>query len=327
MKFKTPLLLFLFLIGNLGLLGQNRGLGLDLLDESLFIGGLSPSVLTKGEVEFNFYSSLFSSWVALHESVIESPVRDRLRFTDFNTSIEGYLGISQNGRWDIGARLRYGSRRLDNNARSSVFDVFSSPDSENANRGTDKTYKGLRELGIRFRLVPFENLEEFTINAGYSFGEIGNSSDDEVFEIADRNSMDVNLTYYVSLNSAQTSYYYFIFNGIAFLPGSLPENAQALYNTTGSFFIVQRLGKFVVYPGLSYTLAFKPPSSGSFSDSSLIKSSEQLLATLGMQYQVSNNLSFNASASIPLILTTTNLRQRLVRDSYSFVSIGGRFLL
>ena len=301
--------------------------GLELLDESLFIGGLSPTVLTSGNVEFNFYSSLFSSWIALHESVIESPVQDRLRLTEFNSNLETYFGISRSGRWDIGARVRYGRRRLANAATDPVFDVFSSSDEESTNRGTDKTYSGLREVGVRFRLMPFSNLENFTINAGYSYGEWGNGSDDETFKLADRNSFDVNLSYFVSLNERQTSYYYFIVNGTSFQPGSLRINEDWLHNTSGSFFIVQRMGKFVVYPGLTYTLAFKPPSSGSFSDKALIKSSEQLLGTLGIQYQPSFNTSFNVSASMPFILSTTNLRQRLVRESYSFVTIGGRILL
>ncbi|MEE9373317.1 MAG: hypothetical protein V3V00_09720 [Saprospiraceae bacterium] len=308
--------------------GQKGNSGLELLDESLFIGGLSPTVLSQGNMEFNFYGSLFSSWIALHESaVVESPVRDRLRLTDFNTNLEAYFGLSPNGRWDIGARIRYGSRRLANEARSSVFDVFSSSDAESGNVGADKTYSGLREVGVRFRLMPFENLEALTLNGGYSYGEFSSSSDDAAFILADRNSFDLNMSYFVSLNSAQTSYYYFIFNVKSSQPGSNLQNAEWLHNTSGSFFIVQRMGKFVVYPGLTYSLDFKPPSAGSFSDKPLIKSSEQLLGTLGIQYQPSFNTSINISGSIPFILSTTNLRARLVRESYSFVTIGGRILI
>jgi len=322
------LILLAILVFSLSSFGQRGNDGLELLDESLFIGGLSPTVLSKGNVEVNFYSSLFSSWIALHESaVVESPVRDRLRLTDFNTNLETYFGLSNNGRWDIGARVRYGSRRLANEARSSVFDVFSSSDAESGNVGTDKTYSGLREVGIRFRLMPFENVEALTLNAGYSYGEFSSSDDDAAFVLADRNSFDLNLSYFVSLNDAQTSYYYFIFTGKSSQPGSIPQNAEWLHNTSGSFFIVQRMGKFVIYPGLTYSLDFKPPSAGSFSDKSLIKSSEQLLGTLGIQYQPSFNTSFNISGSIPFILSTTNLRQRLVRESYSFVTIGGRILI
>lgn len=310
----------------LGANGQRNSGGLELLDESLFIGGLSPAVMTKGDVEVNFYSALFSSWIGLHESAtVESPIRDRLRLTDFNTNLETYFGMSRNGRWDIGARLRYGRLRLANAASDSPFDVFSSSDAESSNIGTDKTYSGLREIGIRFRLVPFENVEGLSVNAGYSFGSIGNSNDDAGFVLADRNSVDVNLTYYISLNP--NSFYYFIFSGKSSGAGSLPQTAEALHNTTGSFFIAQRLGPIVVYPGISYSLDFKPPSQGSFSDKALIKQGEQVLGTLGIQFNPSYNLSFNINASIPFIISTTNLRQRLIRESYSFVSIGGRILL
>ena len=137
----------------------------------------------------------------------------------------------------------------------------------------------------------------------------------------------MNVTYYVPLNSDRSSFYYFIFNGSAAFPGSLPENQEALFNTTGSFFVVQRLRKVVVYPGLSYNITFKPPSEGSFSDASMIRTGTQLLGTLGLQFQPTNDFSFNLSASIPFLLTTTNMRQRLVRDSYSLVNVGFRLLI
>ena len=54
------LILLAILVFSLSSFGQRGNDGLELLDESLFIGGLSPTVLSKGNVEVNFYSSLFS---------------------------------------------------------------------------------------------------------------------------------------------------------------------------------------------------------------------------------------------------------------------------
>jgi hypothetical protein len=304
---------------------QNRQeeIGLETLEESFFFGGLSATILEPGRVEVNFYSSLFSSWLAVHESVLESPVRDRLRLSEFNANVEAYYGLSATGRWDLGLRLKHGRRRLDNSAQSSPFKVFdgSRGTDEANNFGTDKTYSGLKEVGIRFRLMPFESVPELTLNAGYSFSPI-KSEEDQQFLVADRNSIDLNLSYYVSLNQSQTSFYYFILNGTAYLPSSI--NDEALYNTTASFFIIQRLGsRLALYPGLSYNLAFKPPSVG---DKSLIRTNTQILGQLGLQFQATPNFSFNVSGALPFLLKSSNLLVRQVRESFSFASVGGRML-
>jgi len=223
---------------------------LDTLEIAPFVSGLSPVVLAKGKAEVNMYSSLSSVWQALYFSAIESAVRDRYRLSEFTTNLEAYYGFSRTGRWDIGIRLQYARIRLDNAAQSSPFKVLKSYDEENDNQGFDKTYAGMRQVGIRFRIIPFRNIPQLALNGGYSFAP-ANSDNDDVFSIADRNSFDLNASYYISLNKSGTSYYYFILNTSAFQPGSLPINRDWLYNAGGSFFVVQRLGKFVLYPGIS----------------------------------------------------------------------------
>lgn len=305
---------------------QNKpteNIGLETLDETFFFGGLSATILDPGKVEVNFYTSLFSTWLAVHESVIESPVRDRLRLSEFTGNLEAYYGLSADGRWDLGLRLRHGRRRLDNSAQSSPFKVLKSSrgTDEAENIGTDKTYAGLKEVGLRFRLMPFKSVPELTLNAGYSISPIKTEEDQE-FLLADRNTVDLNLSYFIDINKGGSSYYYFILNGLAYLPSA--TNDEALYNSAASFFVVQRLGaNFVIFPGISYNLTFKPPS---VADDALIKTNEQVLGTLGLQYQPSNNFSVNISGAIPLLLETSNLLVRQVRESYSFVSLGGRFL-
>ncbi len=311
-----------FLLGSFFSFGQDDKIGLELLDEeSFFFAGLSPSVLVRGKVEVNFYSSIFSNWLAVHESVIDSPIRDRLRLSEFLANAEVYYGTSASGRWDVGTRFRYARRRLDNSAQSSPFKVFEKSESEAENAVVDKTYSGLREIGIRFRMVPFQNIPALTLNGGYSFSPI-KSEEDQKNLAADRNSFDLNVAYYIELNN--NAYYYFIANGIAFHPSAV--NEEWLYNTTGSFFLVQMIAnrKLAIYPGLSYAIAFKPPSA--VSDHSLVKTNEQLLGILGLQFQPSGSFSLSLSGAIPLILESANLLVRPVKESYSFVSIGGRFL-
>jgi len=300
-----------------------QNIGLETLDETFFFGGLSATILDPGKVEVNFYTSMFSTWLAVHESVIESPVRDRLRLSEFTGNLETYYGLSADGRWDLGLRLRHGRRRLDNSAQSSPFKVLKSSrgTDEADNVGIDKTYAGLKELGLRFRLMPFKSVPELTLNAGYSISTV-KSEEDQEFLLADRNTVDLNLSYYIDINNGGSSYYYFILNGLAYLPSA--TNDEALYNTAASFFVVQRLGaRFVIFPGISYNLTFKPPS---VADNALIRTNEQVLGTLGLQYQPSNNFSINVSGAVPLLLETSNLLVQQIRKSYSFVSLGGRFL-
>ena len=57
----------------------------------------------------------------------------------------------------------------------------------------------------------------------------------------------------------------------------------------------------------------------------MIKTNDQVLATLGIQYQPTNDFSLNVSTALPLLLETTNKLFQPVRESFSFVSIGGRW--
>lgn len=322
-------LLLVSLLTSTSLSAQIRGNsdGLMKVDEDLFVGGLSPNILQTGDIEVNFYTALFSNWIAIHESVRESRIQDRLRLTDFSTNIEAYYGISNSERWDIGLRLKQARRRLDNSAQSSPFEVFKKEDSESENIGVDKTYSGTREVGLRFRFIPFGEIENLSINAGYSFSP-ARSEEVQQYLGADRNSFDVNAAYYISLNESGSSYYYFTLNGIAYIPTSVeedlnPYNDQWLYNAGGSFFILQRIGKLLFYPGLSYSVSFKPPS---VEGKTLIRTSDQVLGLLGLQVGLSDNFSLNVTAAAPLILRNTNNLVQPVRESYSFVSIGGRIL-
>ncbi len=303
--------------------------GLKTLDESFFVGGLSATILDRGQIEVNANASLFSAWQAVHQSIIESPVVDRLRFTDFTANVEAYYGFSYSGRWDLGIRLRYARSRLDHAARSSPFKVFGS-DNADGDCGTNITYQGLRAIGLRFRVMPLVSVPELTITGGYSFASI--KSDTVAFFLnADRNNFDLNATYYIPLNENNSSFYYFIANGNAYQPGidsdhrclATVSNDTWRFDASGSFFIVQRLGRLMLYPGITYTINFKPPAREG-SDKALIKTSEQVLGILGVQYQIGETINVNLSGAIPFLLESSNLQTELVRTSYSFVSLGGR---
>jgi len=298
-----------------------QSIGLDTLERAFFVGGLSPSILSEGKVEVNFYSSIYSSWLAIKQSASDATVVDRLRLSEFSTNIETYYGMSSTGRWDIGLRLNYVRRRLDNAATSSPFKVLGGSDDEELNIGVDKTYSGFREIGLRLRFLPIRSIPELTLNGGYYFSAV-KAEEDQTYLAADRSRFDLNAAYYVSLNKSGTSYYYFLLNNIFAHPSAI--NDEWLLNTNISAFVVQRLaGRFVFYPGLSYGIGYKPPQ---VEGKTLIKTNQQVLAILGLQYEPSQNLNFNISWGIPLLIDSSNLLVDQVRASYTLVSIGARYV-
>lgn len=298
-------------------------------DDDLFISGLSPNILQQGELEINFYTALFSNWNAFYDSARASKIVDRRRGTDFSTNIDAYYGVTANGRWDIGIRANY-ARRLDaSDAQSSVFDVFKNKELTDV-EGIDKTYKGFRELGIRIRLVPFKSIKNLTINGGCSYAP-AMLSERQQFLGADRNSLDVNASYYVNLNTrTNNSYYYFTVGGRAALPRGNSEedsnefNDEISYQASASFFLIQRMNRFMIFPGITYGIGFKPPF---VEGKNLVKTNKQVLGILGLQFEFTDNFSMNLTSALPLVLENSFKQVQPVKESYSFISLGGRFLL
>ncbi len=292
--------------------------GLEKIDESLFISGLATNILQKDHFDIVNFSSFNSFWWAVHRSTEPSPIVDRLRYSQFNTTLDAYYGFSYSQRWDAGIRLRYARSRLDNVASSSPFKVFQSFNSEEENVNVDKTYGGVAGVGIRLRLMPVASLPELSINTGFTFSTV--QDDEAALNLgADRNVFDLNITYYSEINA--DNYYYFILNGSSFLPGE--NNDNTLFTSGASFFLVRMLSaqRWVVYPGLSYNMSYKSPE---FLDQALIRVNEQLLGIVGIQYQPSINFSISTSVGIPIWLNNSALQISQVRNSYSLVNLGIR---
>jgi hypothetical protein len=317
---------FLFLITPVIILPAQNSL-LPTLDDSetIMVGGLSANVLQPGQEEFNCNASLYSQWLAIYDAPDQGIVTDRYRLTEFVTKLEAYYGISRNASWDIGLRLNYARRRLDNAAQSSPFKVFEEAnifDENDPTRGQDQSYAGLREIGLRLRLLPFQRVPQLSLNMGYSFAPNQETTVQENLN-ADRNSFDINLAYYIALNDNVSSLYYFILNSTAYSKGTIASNNTPLYSSSFSFLVVQRLGSFVIYPGLSYVIGYKPPH---VSEKTLVKYNEQVLGILGVQYQLNTSVNFNLSTSYPFLSESPNLLQEQVRNSYFFLNLGGRVL-
>jgi hypothetical protein len=313
----TSSFLLLFTLFNNQAFAQSDS-GLEKIDESLLISGLATNILQKDHFDFVSFSSFNSFWWGVHQSVQASPIVDRLRYSQFNTTLDTYYGFSHSQRWDAGIRLRYARSRLDNIASNSAFKVFRSYNEEDENVNVDKTYGGLAGVGIRVRAMPIGSLPELSINAGFTFSTVQNDTTARNLG-ADRNVFDLNVTYYSKINA--NNYYYFIVNGSTFLPGE--NNEEMLFTSGASFFLVRMLyaQQWVIYPGLSYNMSYKTPAQ---LDQTLIRINEQLLGIVGLQYQPTPRFTFSTSIGIPIWLNNSALQISQIRNSYSLVTFGLR---
>ncbi len=314
-------LLLVFCWSTISLQGQEFYRPLDTLNTSFFISGIAANILPKDRVEILAYSSLNSFWLAIHESVEESPVRDRLRATRFTTNVEGYFGFSNSQRWDLGLRLQYARYRLDNEARSSPFRVFENFETPAVENGLDQNYQALTGIGVRARFMPIASVPALTLNGGYTVASVKSEEKQQRLN-AQRDIFDLGAAYFLEMNA--NTYYYFLANTSVFLPSEILN--EALYNSSVSFFLVQMAfgQKFVFYPGLSYNLTYKSPAYG---NQFLVRTNDQLLAFAGIQYQPGSNFNVNMSLAYPLFWNDSNLLVEQVRESYTLVSLGLRFLL
>ena len=299
--------------------------GLDTLQQNFVIGGTSTGLLSQGQFEYVVNNQLTSFWIAFHQGGEASPILDRFRRTQFDMNIIGYFGISGSGRFDLGLQARHSSSRIDNAATSSMFKVFNSTktDSEidpffSPNQIFDNSYHGLTYIGLRFRLKPILEHPEFLINGGYLRSTIKDANE-QVQLAADRDIFDIGATYYKSINN--NIYYFTGVSMQAFLKNKLRD--EYLFNNNFSFFLIHRTAnkKFTFYPGLSYSISYKPSK---FDERNLIKTSDFLFALAGIQYAPIQAFNIFLTGGFPLTLKVTHPNQKIVRESYSTVALGFR---
>lgn len=322
------------LLSNINLVGQETksSSGLSLIDESFFFAGASTSLLDANKVELNLLSSFTSYWLALRTQFGEGPVFDRRRLTEFTSILEGYYGFayndrdgfSHNGRLNFGVRIKYSQRRIDNNASSSPFKVFQFKEAEENKVNIDRTYNGVTGIGLRLRIIPFENIPALVLNGGYTFATV-TSEEYQRNLAADRNMFDLTASYYLKMSP--NSYYLFTANGAFWHPSGTGVTTRTsddwLFNAGSSFFLVHYFYNqyIMLYPGLSYNISFKPPD---ILEQPLIKTNEQVFGLVGLQYQDKKGFSVNTTISYPLLIETYSLGIEQVRASYSSITLGFR---
>lgn len=297
--------------------------GLDSLEESFIVSGASSTILKSGDAELISNNTLTSYWLAFHENGKNTPILDRFRQTQFTSDLFGFYGVSPAGQWDLGLHLRYRRTRIDNAATSSMFKVFEKEETidPDAPRVLDRSLGGLASIGLRFRIKPIRSNPRLVVNGGYSIKTI--TGEVKARQLgADRNSADLGVTYYTSISN--NVYYFLSGTAQAFFP-TQNVNEEYLYNVGASFFLIQRTtnNKLTFYPGLSYSLVFRP-SRLTNPENSLIKTAEFLLAYGGLQYAPVSKYNFFLLGGFPLTITVTNPQQEIVRESYSTITLGFR---
>ncbi len=299
--------------------------GLDTLSTFIVAGG-SSTVLPNGGAEVISSNTLSSFWQAIHQNGDNSPILDRFRASQFVSDLFAFYGVSSNGRWDLGLRVRYVRSRLDGSATSSPFRVFDGEkvDAErnaffDPNSIINRSLSGLTGVGIRFRVMPSRSVPQLVVNGGYTLATVKEETEQRQLS-ADRDAIDIGATYYKELTP--NTFYFFSANAEAFL--SSPVNPVNTYTSSGSFFLIQRTSnnRFTFYPGLTYTIRFRP--SELESNPSLIRESDFLFAFGGVQYAPNNNFNVFLVGGFPLISNVTNPQVEIVRASYSLFSLGFR---
>ncbi|MEL6251035.1 MAG: hypothetical protein AAFR87_03390 [Bacteroidota bacterium] len=296
--------------------------GLSLLsDTSLFIGGSSLTLLRKNALEVNLFSSITSFQIGVRKSRETSPYADLSRLTDFSSRMDAYLGMSRNGRFDLGFRLEYRRRRRDNAARSSIGEVF---DSYNPQQGLwDNSFGGVTRAGLRFRFQPLANNQRLTMYGGYSAAVLKSEEFQEGLAVtADR--VDLNIAYFTPLNNQV--YYFFSLNGFTDLQNR--EDTLSNYQLGANFALIHTSinRRFTIYPGLNYSINAEPVNELS-GKSGLAWTSQQFAAFLGAQLQFNSRFLLNTTITFPISSRFSSPWLGIVPRSTSSLSLGLRLLI
>ena len=130
------------------------------------IQNLTPSKLIgKGQVDIKWFNNLFTQTRQLNtnEDVVTIP-----RQNFFTSTLDVFFGVSENRRVSVGGILEFRSNAVGGRG---ALDVFSF----DGERGTARS--GLTNIAPSVKLVPFENVSNFSIQSSLFISIIGDESD------------------------------------------------------------------------------------------------------------------------------------------------------
>lgn len=285
--------------------------------EAKFYTGISPVILAKEGLEINVLNSLTSFWLAVNEydpASNSSRVANRYRFSRMQHLVRATYGFSDSGKWDLGVEGQFTHSRLDDAARSSPLKVLGS----DTDGGT--TFRGMSLLGIRLRVMPFEDIPELTAQATVHF-PINKDETTRAQLGAQRTQVGLTATYYNTFNSRT----------FCFLQGDWrtqfanSELDKTTHTPTLSGFLVFDTWEqlFYVFPGISYTPTLQQLRTGG----ALRRVNQQLLGSIGGLYQPIESFGVMVNFQVPFILESGSANTEWVRESFSAVTLGVRVLL
>ncbi len=318
-RFQTGLrLAVLFLFASTVGIAQNDPLSdADDSDQFNLYTGVSAVILPKEGVEINLLNSLNSFWIALQEYDAQADatrIVDRQRYSRADHSLRVSYGFSSTNRWDLGASLHYARVRQDAAARSSPFRVFN-----DSNPADGTTYSGISGVGLQVRAMPFAGLPELTLQGGAVF-PVAKNDELKAYLNAQRTQVFLTGTFYQRLGPAtlaflQADWRLFLQNA---------NNERSLMAPAASGYLVFELpnDRWYIFPGIAYGITFQK-----LTDSNYRLANQQLYGSLGILYRPGPAFNILLTGQLPFIFESGSSRTVWVRESYTGLNLGFRYIL
>lgn len=136
------------------------------------IQNLTPSkLIDKGQFDIKWFNNLYTQT----ESTFSNGEEPRQTF--FTSTLEGYTGVSENNRVNVGLILEFRSNVV---ANRSAFDVFQF----DGDRGTARS--GFTSFAPSVKFVPIKSVNNFSVQSSVFIPLVNNETEDGVF--LDQNS-------------------------------------------------------------------------------------------------------------------------------------------
>ena len=131
------------------------------------IQNLTPSkLISKGQFDLKWFNNLYTQT----ESTFSEGTEPRQTF--FTSTLEGYTGVSANNRVNVGLILEFRSNVI---ADRDALDVFSF----DGETGTARS--GFTSIAPSIKVVPFENINNFSVQSSFFIPLVDNEVEEGVF--------------------------------------------------------------------------------------------------------------------------------------------------
>lgn len=160
MKLKIAVLVAL--LTSIGALAQEEE-----TNQGSVIQTLTPSKLIgKGQYDIKWFNNLYTQTESTFSEGREA------RETFFTSTLEGYTGIGENRRWNLGLILEFRSNVIGDRGALDVFQF-------DGERGTARS--GLTSIAPSVKFVPFKSVNNFSVQSSFFIPLVDNEVEDNVF--------------------------------------------------------------------------------------------------------------------------------------------------